>query len=290
VSQVYGPVALSHFALWSSKVLSTAEVLAQYQTVSMNGWQGETAAARAARLLTYVTPAPSLSTSGTFTATMSKQDVADKSLADALQECATAERGTLYMSTAGWPVLTSRSWRTGAAVAFTIPARALAADVAWTLDDQQLVNSATVDRMALDQTAATVKARNETSVTTYGEQTTSVQTWLDTDAQALERVNAEANMWATPLPRSSELSVDLMTKGATISAATLLGADIGQRVAVSGMPSEAPAQTQFFIEQISDRITEKEWLRTFTVSPRLDYFTVQNSTFGALDSTNVLAF
>ena len=97
-------------------------------------------------------------------------------------------------------------------------------------------------------------------------------------------------MWADPLVRSSDLTVDILTKNATIPAATMLGADIGQRVAVSGMPSEAPAATQFFIESITDRITHTGWLRTFTVSPRLDYFTIQDATFGALDSTNVLAF
>ena len=251
-------------------------------------WTGQTADTRGAGLVEF---APvTLTTTGTFTSTMSLQDLADKSLGDALQECATAEGGTIYMSTAGWPVLTSRSWRTSASVAFTIPAKALGADVTWTLDDQQLTNSASVDRMVGDTTAGSVKAKNDTSVTTYGEQNTSVQIWVDTDAQLLERANAEANMWANPLPRSSELVVDMATKGATLSAATVLAADVGNRIAVSGMPATAPTQTEFFIESIADKITEKGWTRTFTVSPRLDYFTVENATFGVIDSTNVLAF
>jgi hypothetical protein len=51
-----------------------------------------------------------------------------------------------------------------------------------------------------------------------------------------------------------------------------------------------PPSKTFFIESIADKITEKGWTRTFTVSPRLDYFTVENATFGVIDSTNVLAF
>jgi hypothetical protein len=283
------PNGFAYLGIWN-RALSDAEVLEQYRLGTSAGVAGETASVRAARLLSYIDAPPTLTTTGTFTATMSKQDLTDKSLGDALLECSTAERGTIYMSTAGWPVLTSRSWRTAASVAFTIPAKALGADVTWTLDDQQLTNSASVDRMVGDTTAGSVKAKNDTSVTTYGEQNTSVQIWVDTDAQLLERANAEANMWANPLPRSSELVVDMATKGATLAAATVLAADVGNRIAVSGMPATAPTQTEFFIESISDKITEKGWTRTFTVSPRLDYFTVENATFGIIDSTNVLAF
>jgi len=283
------PSGVAYIGVWN-RALTAAEVLAQYEAGASMGLTGESASTRATRLLTYIDPAPSLTTTGTFTATMSMQDIADKSLADALMECATAEDGTLYMSTAGWPVLTSRSWRTGNAVAFTIPARALATDVTFTLDDQQLINSATVDRMVRDETAGTVKATADTSIATYGEQNKSLQVWLDSDAQHLERANAEANQWSTPLVRSSDLTVDILTKNATIAASTMLGADIGQRIAVSGMPSEAPGATQFFIESISDRVTHTGWERTFTVSPRLDYFTIENATFGVIDADNVLAF
>lgn len=268
------------------RALSSAE--AQALSRQTTSWAGDTAAERAIDLARF---APvTLITTGTFTSTMSMQDLGDKSLGDALMECATAEDGTLYMGTDGWPVLTSRSWRTGNTVAFTIPAHALSTDLTFTLDDQQLINSATVDRMVVDETAGTVRSSNDDSVETYGEQNKSLQIWVDTDAQHLERANAEANQWSTPLVRSSDLTVDILTKNATIAASTVLGADIGQRIAVSGMPAEAPGATQFFIESISDRVTHTGWERTFTVSPRLDYFTIEDATFGATDSTNVLAF
>ena len=109
-------------------------------------------------------------------------------------------------------------------------------------------------------------------------------------ADVLDRANAEANIDAYPLPRSSDLTVDLLTKAATIPAATLLAADIGQRIAVSGLPAEAPGETEFYIENIADKITTSGWERTFTVSPRADYWTLQDATYGALDSTFVLAF
>ncbi len=283
-----GEAGFSYVCIWN-RALSGAEILAQYQAGTMSGWAGETAPVRAARLQA-VAPTPvTLSTTGTFTIPMSKQDLADKPLADALLECAQAEDGALHIGTDGWPKLTSRDWRTQATVAFTIPAKALASDIGWTLDDQQLTNSSAVDRMVGDATAGTATGRNDASVTLYGEQKVSRQLWLYNTADAVERANAEANMWANPLPRSSELTVDLMTKGATISAATLLAADIGQRIAISGMPAEAPTQTNFYIEAISDAVTETQWLRTFTVSPRLDFLTLDDASSGAIDSTFVLA-
>ena len=221
---------------------------------------------------------------------MSKQSLVDKSLGEALMECAAAEAGALHIDTDGWPVLTSRSWRTGNAAAFTIPAHALTADVSWTLDDQQLCNSATVDRMVADESAGTVKATDDASVATYGEQNRSLSLWLHTDAQAIDRANAESHMFATPMPRSADLSVDVLTKAATIPAATLLAANIGDRIAVSGMPAEAPGETEFYIDSITDRVTASEWQRTFTVSPRRDFWTLQDATFGVIDTVYVLAY
>ena len=260
---------------------------ARFVSGQANSAAGDKADTRAATLSN--SGPVTLSTTGTFTIPMSKQDLADKSLADALLECAQAEDGALFVDTSGWPKITSRSWRTQATVAFTIPAKALASDIGWTLDDQQLTNSAAVDRMVGDATAGTATGRNDASVALYGEQKVSRQLWLYNTADAVERANAEANMWANPLPRSSELTVDLMTKGATISAATLLAADVGQRIAISGMPAEAPTQTNFYIEAISDTVTETSWLRTFTVSPRLDFLTLDDASSGAIDSTFVLA-
>jgi len=153
-----------------------------------------------------------------------------------------------------------------------------------------LTNSSTVDRMVRDESAGTARARNDASVATYGEQNKSLQVWLDTDAQLLDRANAEANIDAVAMPRSSELTVDVLTKQASIPAATLLAADIGQRIAVSGLPAEAPSTDEFYIETIADRVTHTGWERTFTVSPRADYWTLQDATYGQIDDVFVLAF
>lgn len=284
------PYAYSQFAGWDAAI-TAPDVLLQYQVGSTaTAWAGQTAETRAAHLVSIQSLPINLTTTGTFTSTMSKQSLVGKSLGEALMECAAAEAGALHIDTDGWPVLTSRSWRTGNAAAFTIPAHALTADVSWTLDDQQLCNSATVDRMVADESAGTVKATDDASVATYGEQSRSLSLWLHTDAQAIDRANAESHMFATPMPRSSDLSVDLLSKAATLPAATLLAAQIGDRVAVSGMPAEAPGETEFYIDSIADRVSASEWQRTFTVSPRRDFWTLQDATFGVIDSVYVLAY
>lgn len=59
---------------------------------------------------------------------------------------------------------------------------------------------------------------------------------------------------------------------------------------MSGLPAEAPSTDEFYIETIADRVTHTGWERTFTVSPRADYWTLQDATYGQIDDVFVLAF
>ena len=284
---VSNATGLGYVGVWP-RALTAAEVATQHRAVTLSAWQGDTADVRAQQLAAISGGWP-VTTTGSFTSTMSAPALTGKSPADVLAECAAAEGGAVFIGRDGWPVITARSWRTAAAVSLTLPAKALSADVTWTMDDQTLRNAATVERMAGDVVAATVSVRNEDSITEYAEQSTSLQLWLDSDAQALDRANAEAHMFATSAPRSSELAVDLATKAASIDVLALLNADVGQVVAVTGMPSQAPDADEFFIEQVSDQIGVT-WTRTMTISPRLDFWTLEHATAGAPDSTFVLAY
>lgn len=282
---------MSYVGVWNEKTLSAAEIAAQYDAAALTGWAGDTADVRAARIRA-INGAWAITTQGTFTSTMSKPTLTDKSVADALLECAQAEAGALFIDAQGWPVIQSRTYRLGVAAAATIPARVLAADATWELDDQTLINVVTVDRMVTDTVAATVKRRNETSISAYDERSKSLQLWLDSDAQAVDRANAETNMFATPLPRSQSFTVDLATCQAAISESTVLGIGVGSRIIISGLPATSPpvSSSGWYVESIDDEISHTAWRRTFTVSPALDFFVLQDSTFGQLNAAYVLAF
>lgn len=248
------------------------------------GQTGDTADVRAALAAALWSPT-TVTTQGTFSATMSKQAVDGVSQADLLQQCATTEGGTLHVGADGWPVLSSRGYRTGAALAATIPATVLSADAQWELDDTTIVNVATVERMALGESATTVTRRNDTSVAAYTEVSKSVQAWYDTDVQAVDRANTESIMWAEASPRSRSFAVDLATCQAAVSEATILGVDIGSRIVISDLPSQSPTQTAagWYVDAVADEITATSWKRTFTVTPAIDFLVIDDATFGGLD-------
>ena len=275
---------LAYVATWD-RALSASEVaIIAASGLNALGQTGDKADVRAALVAAMWQPT-TVTTSGTFTATMSKQTIDGVSQADLLLACAQAEDGQIITDVTGWPKLTPRGARSDAALAATIPDSVIAHDVTWELDDQAVVNVAQVDRMALDQVASTVSRRNDASVDTYGEVSDSLQLWLDTDAQAVDRANAMVLMWADAAPRSRAFTVDLMTCAATISPATLLAVDIGSRIQVSGLGAVYPAGTSagYYVDGITDEITAESWRRTFTVSPAIDYLVLDDSTFGGLD-------
>ena len=92
-------------------------------------------------------------------------------------------------------------------------------------------------------------------------------------------------MWADPSPRSKSFTVDLMTASTVIAPSTLLAVDIGSRILLTGLPSQTPAQTAagWYVDGISDEITRDGWKRTFTVTPAIDFWAIDDPTFGGLD-------
>lgn len=267
------------------RALTAAEVAAiaaaGLDALGTTGQAPDTRAALAAALW----PPTTLTTQGTFAATMSKQAIDGVSQAGLLAACAVTEGGMLHIGTGGWPVLTARGARSDASLAATIPASVIETSAQWELDDTQVVNVATVERMALGETASTLSRRNDSSVADYGEVTKTVQGWWDTDAQAVERADTEVAMWADPSPRSKSFTVDLMTASTVISPATLLAVDIGSRILLTGLPSQTPTQTAagWYVDGIADEITHDSWKRTLTVTPAIDFWVIDDATFGGLD-------
>lgn len=273
----------AYAATWD-RVLTSEEIQAIAAAgLDALGQTGQTADVRAALAAALWAPT-TVTSQGTFTATMSKQAIDGVSQADLLQQCATTEGGTLLIGTDGWPVLQSRGYRS-AAGAVTIPAQVLASDAQWELDDTMVVNVATVDRMALGEVASTVTRRNDASVATYTEVAVSRQLWLDSDVQAVDRANTAMLMWAEASTRSRTFAVDIATCQAVLSESTILGVDIGTRLVVTGLPSQAPTQTAagWYVEAIADEITATSWKRTFSVTPAIDFLVLDDATFGALD-------
>lgn len=279
-----GAAHASYVGLWGAALTPTQIGNLHAAGKDALGVGGQTVDQRAASAVA-LWQQTTLATEGTFAATMSKQALDGVSQADLLRGCAQAEDGNLFIGRDGWPVLQSRGYRADVALAATIPVQVLSKEAQWELDDQQIWNSVQVDRMALNETVTTINRRDEASIATYDEVSRSFQLWLDTDAAAVDRANQEAIMWSEALPRSRNFAVDLMTCQETIPAATLLAVDVGSRIQISGLPSTAPPQTSsgWYVDAIEDTITQASWVRTFTVSPAIDFLILDDATFGGLD-------
>ena len=225
-------------------------------------------------------------TASDFTATMSKQSLAGVSQADLLLACARAEGGMIWMDRHGWPYLASRTARSSAPLAATIPTSVIQGDSQWELDDTQVVNVCTVERMALNESVTSITRRNEASIALYDEVTRDLQLWLDSDTAAVDRANSEVLINDTSTARSRSFTVDLFTCGASIPVATLLSVDIGSRIKLDNVDARMPTSTisGWYVDGIDDDITEKQWRRTFTVSPAVDFLVLDDDTFGALDT------
>lgn len=222
---------------------------------------------------------------------MSLQDLSDKPLADALLECVSAEGGVLSIGPGGWPVFRGRRHVTGShGASVSVPVTVLDREASWVLDDQQLVNVASVDRMALSSSAGTSTYHAAGSVSVYGERSRALQLWLWNDRDAAQRAADEATKDSEALVRSTTLSVDLLTCGASVSVSQLLAVDVGDRLTLTGLPDTAPDAAVFSVDSISDQVSETKWLRTFSVSPVRNVWTLGNATLGKLDSGNGVAF
>lgn len=273
------------------RVLTAAEVQALHDArTDAFGQTGDTADVRAQRIAGLWPTL--LTTRGTFASTMSKQQLSEVSQADLLMQAARTEAGTLYIDRDGWPVLQSRGWRSSVPLSVTIPASVISPDATWELDDQtqDVANVVTCERMALGETVTTINRRNQASIDDYDEVPVTVQVWLDSDTQAVARADAEVNLRAVPQPRARSFTIDLATCAQTVPVADILGVDVGDRIAVSGLPGTAPEGTLrgFMVDQIDDTLTHTGWQRTFTVTPALDYFTLDSPTLGLLDTPGIV--
>ena len=246
------------------RVLTGDEVRTLYDAAISTA---ETADARAERIADLDGGWP-VSVVGTPTVLMSSQDLAEKSPAQALLECAQADGGTVFMDADGWPVIAARSHRHTLDSAATIPLHCLDRELTFTLDDQNLINRVTASRMVGTEQAAQVIRENAASVATFDRQETSVDLWVRDDADLLDIAQGLANRNAVPQVRSETVTVDLYTMAASVDVPALLALNPGDRIEITDLPDGSPLTTiPMWVEQVGGTVSDKAFRLTLTVSP-----------------------
>lgn len=281
------PGLVTHVAAYGS-ALSAARVLAIYQAGAGTG-PTESSDARFSRIAGYA----GLTTSGlpTGQATMGGQRTAGAGEIEALQKVARTEGTVSYVTGAGALTFQERDDRYHKAVGLTLAASDVAADFSLRRDRQGVANEFTVSRDA-GASQLVVDAASQADIGRFDGGSLEVAPSTDDDAysNAAWRV-ANRKTTRTRLP---SLAVDLYRQTSTSLVANCLSATIGTKVQVTGLPSNAPASSMtLFVEGYTETIGYDDWRLEFFTSPvglEDSVWVLQDATYGAIDSTNVLAF
>lgn len=221
--------------------------------------------------------------------TMGAQETNGKAYLDATQECAAVEDGVSFLDRTGVMRFHLRGVRLGASVGLTLGSADVEPDTGIVSDTDRVVNDVTVTRVG----GATQRYVNPYSVAYYGTQDDSIDLACETDEQALNAAEWIVYERGYPDERIDSVTVDLVSKAATVDLTDALTADISTLVELTLPTPVAPSSTlSLFVEGISDSITESSWRRTFTTSnaaKRLGVFTLDDDALGVLDTGGVLA-
>jgi hypothetical protein len=151
--------------------------------------------------------------------------------------------------------------------------------------DQFLANKVTVT------TAENIgyTSQNTTSQTTYGIRARQIDTLMASGADALTRGVIELDNYATPALRISEWTV-APSKAPTTAYPKVLGARLADRVTFELQPNKVGTRisTDLIVESIQHEFTPDRWVTTFSGSPAVQAWLLEDATYGLLESTTIL--
>lgn len=275
------PHTLSHAAINAS--LTT---LADRVTAGLTGFNNESAGDRIKRLARYTGIAAAEVSVGTQTQSVAAIETSGATALDTMRNVETTEAGVLHDARDNTLTLKSRVSRYYTTSAFTLTAASqqIESDLLPKLDRTTLANDVT--GTAADGTTA--RASDATSISEYGY----ARQQIDIAGTISDAFNAAA--WAVlrfaePLSRIPSLSVDLLPMSLSMQA-SIMTADIGTRLTLAGLPTQAPATTlDFFIEGYTETIDSESYRFTFNVTPVDEptdrrFWILEDATYGVYDA------
>lgn len=283
---------ISHVAVWrgGSKLVSDARIAVHYNS-GANGFSGESSNARITRLAGYAdVPTAELSTETGLSTTLVNQITNDKTALALMSEVVETEGGLLFDARDGVLKFHARSHRYNTASTLTLSAASqeIEADLAPKLDDQGLVNDMTASRVG----GVSVRAVDTASIDDYGLYRDSVTLLTTSDAEVADAANWKVFLGSTPQVRVPDVSVDLLNCSSAQKTA-LLAREIGDRITLAGLPSQAPAASMdFFIEGYEETIGAELYRMTFNLSPATlsGVWQLDSATYSVLGSTTRLGY
>ncbi|MFI7643746.1 hypothetical protein [Nonomuraea sp. NPDC049400] len=269
---------VSHVACWNSVLtLSDAQALSN----AGGGFAGELSGARAARIATWAGVTNTAFDTGS--SLMDSNPSAEQTPLAAFKQVAFSEAGIFFVSGDDVVTIHGRNRRQlPASVSISLAAHQLGADLQFTMDDQLLINDVSVSRSGKSVTRVVDQSSIDENEGTYA---ASIDTLLYSDTEALDRAAYTVTTYGHPQPRAGQISVDAHSVGTVWD--QLLASEIGQRIQITGLPSEAPAATvDLWCEGVADVIGDGTWSFVLDTSPVRDtpVFILDDPTYGTLDN------
>ena len=276
---------ISHVAGFGAAL--TTEI-ADHHEAATGGFAGERSDERIERIASWLDLPADLLDLDVGLSTVGHSDPTGKTAWQAMQECADAEAGALFIGTTGAVTFHSRarSYDVAATVDASVSAEVIGPDVRLSSGIAGVANDITVTRSG----GATVRAVDADSASTYGLLGESMDIISHTDADAMGRAEWELAMRSTPLVRLPELFLDGLTEPGSSEDVRRL--DIGSRVEVTGLPAQAPeSAADLRVQGYTERIGAGGWSLLANTTPYLSVvpLILDDATHGLLD-TNRLAY
>lgn len=284
---------VAHVAV-HDRVLSGARI-AEHANGALTGFTGDTVTERIDRYNRWAGYAyPTITHVGT-TAVVGNYDTDGKSLTDAINAVATVEDGLAYIDGTGTLVVRGRSAFVNDDPAFTIPgptdgaANRVRGSLSYSTNPRTFVNDITGTMPG----GITRRAIDAASVAEYGRTTDTVEGPFATVEDLAAVIEWRVRTESTPRPAVEGLSVRLSQLDDADTAA-LLALDLGDVIAWTGMPDQAPSATDSgVVLGIEETYTHTDLLWTATsvsATSGLNVLIFDDPVRGALDSTNIFGY
>jgi len=284
---------VSNVAVFDS-VLPGARI-AEHASAVLDGFTGETVAQRIDRYNRWAGyPYPTITHIGTA-AIVGNYDTDGKSLTDAINAVATVEDGLAYIDGAGVLTMRGRSTLINTDPAFTIPgptdgaANRVRGSLSYSTNPRTFVNDITGTMPG----GITYRAVDADSVAEYGRTTDTVEGPFATVEDLAAVIEWRVRTESTPRPAVEGLSVRLSQLDDADTTA-LLALDLGDVIAWTGMPDQAPSATDSgVVLGIEETYTHTDLLWTATsvsATSGLNVLIFDDPVRGVLDSTDVFGY
>lgn len=278
---------LGRFALLDGAA-TAAQVAGYDQLVRLDrGYSGETAVARLTRYAGYAgIPAAEYSFDTAATTPMDGISTAGQTPIELMHKVEATDGGVLYDAPDGTLTYQARTVRYNATTALTLAAGGSEVQTGYApkLDRSSLINKVTA---ATTDGTYSVTAENTTSSDDYGVHSPGDLELATTDAdEAHAAAWWRVNTYSEPAPRAPQLGVALAGLAAARQTA-ILALKVGQKVAVSNLPSQSDAASKsFFVEGYTEAITDSQHRIDFNVSSAtgFDVWEVGHATYGQYDA------